>query len=191
MGQVDLLTLADEKLMLELQSGSHEAFVILVKRHTSKFYALAYRMVFNKSEAEDITQEAFMKLFDQPYKWNPNKSTKFSTWFYTVIINMCKDHNKKKRPMQIPDNFDISDNRNLEELIEHKDQQTYVNKCLLELPENQRIAINLCFYQSLSNQEAADVMKLHLKALQSLLIRAKVSLKQKAEIYNSIKEISV
>ena len=52
MDKLDLLTLTDEQLMLELQDGNQEAFVILVKRHTDKFYSLAYRMVFNKSESE-------------------------------------------------------------------------------------------------------------------------------------------
>lgn len=184
---INLLALNDEELMRELQGGNEEAFVILVKRYTNKFYALAYRMV-GQAEAEDLVQEAFLKLFDQPHKWNQNKGTKFSTWFYTVIINMCKDYNKKKKPIQMPDAFEKADDKNFEELIEQRDQQSYVNKCLLGLPENQRISIYLCFYQGLSNQEAADIMGLKLKALQSLLMRAKIALKEKARIYNNVME---
>lgn len=191
MDKLDLLTLTDEELMRELQDGNEEAFVILVKRNTDKFYSLAYRMVFSKSEAEDITQDAFLKLLDQPHKWNPNQGTKFTTWFYTVVINMCKDHNKKKKPLQLAENFDVSDKHDLEELIIEKDRKRYVDQCLLELPENQRIAIYLCFYQGLANQEAADVMGLKLKALQSLLMRAKATLKDKAVIYNNIKGVTV
>ncbi len=184
---INLLALNDEELMLELQSGNEEAFVILVKKYTNKFYALAYRMV-GQAEAEDLVQEAFLKLLDQPHKWNRNKGAKFSTWFYTVIINMCKDYNKKKKPIQISDDFEKASDANLEELIEQKDQRRYVDKCLLELSENQRISVYLCFYQGLSNQEAADIMGLKLKALQSLLMRAKVALKEKARIYNSVVE---
>ena len=93
--------------------------------------------------------------------------------------------------MQLVENFDVIDDRNLEELIESQDRKRYIDKCLLELPENQRIAINLCFYQGLSNQEAGDIMGLKLKALQSLLMRAKLSLKHKAEIYNRIKGVTI
>ena len=92
-----LLHLDDETLVCRIQEGSHEAFTILVNRHSNRFYSIAYRLVSSKGDAEDIVQEAFLKLWNRPNLWDPGKGAKFTTWSYRVVINLSLDHRKKKK----------------------------------------------------------------------------------------------
>ena len=59
---------------------------------------MAYRFVGNRTEAEDMVQEAFLKLWERPAMWQVDKDTAFTTWFYRVVVNMCLDYKKKKKP---------------------------------------------------------------------------------------------
>ena len=85
----------DNELLDKIQQGDHAAFSLLVERHHQKFYHLAYRYLGHQDEAEDMVQIAFLKLWEDPFRWNKNKGTKFTTWFYRVVINLCLDHKKK------------------------------------------------------------------------------------------------
>lgn len=173
----------DERLLRAIAEGSREAFAILVKRHSSRFYSVAYRYMAQRQEAEDMVQEAFIKLWQRPDMWAADRKVKFTTWFYRVVINLCLDAKKKKRAAAWPETLDIEDDRPLQDkTMEDKQGEALLEKAISELPERQRTALNLCFYEGLSNQEAADVMELNLKALQSLLMRAKLALRERMKI---------
>ena len=169
----------DEELMVLIQAHNHVAFSELVKRHTDRFYALAYRTLFNQSDAEDIVQESFLKLWHKPTLWQPKRGSKFTTWFYRLIVNACYDLNKKKSSQEILliDEKDGQDYELISEDDENSQQFSDIEVALKELPERQRMALNLCFYEDLSNNEAASIMGIRLKALQSLIMRGKASLK--------------
>ncbi len=174
----DFAIVSDADLVALIKTErSHKAFEILVKKYTTKLYSLAFRMLGNQAEAEDVVQESFVKLWEQPEKWQSNKNAEFLTWFYRVVINACVDRLRKKKINQIPENFDLQSTINLEADLDLRLKQADLEKLLKALPQNQRIAVNLCFYEDLSNKEAAEVMNLNLKALQSLLMRAKEKLK--------------
>jgi RNA polymerase sigma-70 factor (ECF subfamily) len=161
--------------MVLIQSHNHLAFSELVMRHSDRFYALAYRTLFHQSDAEDIVQESFLKLWNKPGLWQAKRGVQFTTWFYRIIVNACYDGNKKKSSQE----FSLLDHDYEEATVEDVvDQQlSDVEASLKNLPERQRTALNLCFYEGLSNKEAATIMGIRLKALQSLIMRAKVSLK--------------
>jgi RNA polymerase sigma-70 factor (ECF subfamily) len=165
--------------MVLIQAHKHEAFSELVTRHTDRFYALSYRTLFNQSDAEDIVQESFLKLWHKPTLWQPKRGSIFTTWFYRLIINACYDSNKKKSSQEI--SFSDEKNGQNYELVaedeESSQQTTDIEAALKELPERQRMALNLCFYEELSNSEAASIMGIRLKALQSLIMRGKANLK--------------
>ena len=170
----------DEELMVLIQAHNHEAFSELVTRHSNRFYALAYRTLFHQSDAEDIVQESFLKIWHRPNLWKNNKGSKFTTWFYQIIVNACFDLNKKKSSQEsslTDQNYDLA----AEEDEEHQ-QLSNIEAALKELPDRQRTALNLCFYQELSNKEAASIMDINLKALQSLIMRAKTTLKARFNI---------
>ena len=170
----------DHDLLALIQGGSYDAFAALVRRHTERFYRLAYRYVQNKETAEDIVQDAFLKLWEYPEKWQPKRNSKFTTWFYRIVVNLCLDWQKKKRPVLLDDDVPLVDEgETVDEAMSRAQEQKILEKEIAALPERQRTALNLCFDEGLSNQEAAEVMGLNLKALQSLIMRAKTTLKER------------
>lgn len=175
----------DQELLALIQDGSQEAFSVLVQRHTERFYRLAYRYLQNKEAAEDIVQDAFVKLWEDPGRWQAERKNKFTTWFYRIVVNLCLDWQKRKKPLELGDQeLSIADDRETPDIaMLHDEKQKVLETEIAALPERQRTALNLCFDEGLSNQEAAEVMGLKLKALQSLLMRAKGTLKERLRNY--------
>lgn len=171
---------SDESLMVDVQHGDHEAFAILVRRHTKMFFSAAYRMCSSQDEAEDIVQEAFLKLWKNPHGWSPDNGAKFTTWFYRVVTNQALDYVRKKKPSYDSENLDrfVDGKQNQLQELEDNKMQVDIERAINALPERQRSALNLCFYEGLSNKEAADVLGVGIKALESLLMRAKAGLRE-------------
>ena len=166
------------------RTGSHQAFAELVQRHTERFYRLAYRYVQNRETAEDLVQDAFLRLWENPASWRPDRNSKFTTWFYRIVVNLCLDWQKKKRPMPLDEDMPLADEReSADEAMIRIQEQRLLEKEIAALPERQRTALNLCFDEGLSNQEAAEAMGVNLKALQSLIMRAKTTLKERMKAY--------
>jgi RNA polymerase sigma-70 factor (ECF subfamily) len=174
----------DHELLALVQDGSHPAFAELVKRHTERFYRLAFRYLQNKEAAEDMVQDAFLKLWEDPGKWQADRNAKFTTWFYRVVVNLCLDWQKRKRPVELNEEMPLIDDRETaDQAILRSEEQRVLEKEIAALPERQRTALNLCFDEGLSNQDAADAMGVNLKALQSLIMRAKTTLKERMKNY--------
>ena len=174
----------DHELLSRIQAGSHDAFAALVQRHTERFYRLAYRYVQNREEAEDIVQDAFLKLWEDPGRWQPERNSKFTTWFYRVVVNLCLDWLKKKRPLALDDEVSQPKGESVLDIAAmQRQEQKMLEQEIAVLPERQRTALTLCFAEGLSNQEAAEVIGVRLKALQSLIMRAKATLKARMKPY--------
>jgi RNA polymerase sigma-70 factor (ECF subfamily) len=174
----------DNELLALVQDGSHTAFAELVQRHTERYYRLAYRYLQNKETAEDVVQDAFLKLWEDPGKWQLDKNAKFTTWFYRIVVNLCLDWQKRKRPLELNEDMPLIDERETaEQAMLRREEQRILEREIAALPERQRTALNLCFDAGVSNQDAADVMRINLKALQSLLMRAKTTLKERMKGY--------
>jgi RNA polymerase sigma-70 factor (ECF subfamily) len=155
-----------------------------VQRHTERFYRLAYRYAQNRETAEDLVQDAFVRLWENPASWRPDRNSKFTTWFYRIVVNLCLDWQKKKRPIPLDENMPLADEReSADEAMIRSQEQRLLEKEIAALPERQRTALNLCFDEGLSNQEAAEAMGVNLKALQSLIMRAKTTLKERMKAY--------
>ena len=170
----------DARLMERISKGDSLAFAALVQRHTTRFYRVAYRFTGNRTEAEDMVQEAFLKLWERPLMWQVDRNTAFTTWFYRIVVNLCLDYKKKKKPLPLLDDSWVVDERKThEETMVHEQKQLWLEAQIAALPERQGTALNLCFYEELSNKDAAQIMGIRLKALQSLLMRAKMTLKEK------------
>ena len=174
----------DHELLERIQDGNGQAFAALVERHSDRFYRLAYRYLQSKEAAEDVVQDAFLKLWENPALWQPQRNSKFTTWFYRVVVNLCLDSRKRKKPAALDDETSVIDERQpVDELMMRGQEQKALEKEIGALPERQRTALTLCFDEGLTNQEAAEVMGLNLKALQSLIMRAKTTLKQRMKAY--------
>jgi len=174
--------LSDESLMERIQKHDHRAFSCLVERRSDMFYAAAYRMVMNRQEAEDIVQEAFLKLWDKPKSWKSGNGAKFTTWFYRIVMNISLDKLRRQKNGNGDVDQDLIDQMASGDMaqdreLEINEEQKALDRALKTLPENQLMALNLCFYEEMSNKEAADIMGIGVKALESLLMRAKSGIK--------------
>lgn len=173
-------SLDDEVLADLVNQGERAAFAVLVKRHTTKLYAVAYRMVGTKEQSEDIVQDCFLKFWQDPSNWNSKKGVKFTTWFYRVIINKCYDHLKKSKELRLDENFDIEDDsKSAEKILDEQKRDKILNNAYSELNKKQKTALALSYIEGAKNQQSADIMGLSLKAFQSLLIRSKTALKER------------
>ncbi len=172
---------SDEELVLQVQKGDAEAFAMLVSRHTDYLYRIVWRTYPDIQEAEDIVQECFLKFWNKPKQFDHSKGTRFRTWITRVAMNRSIDMARKKKPtpdyeyllQQSMDDPNIP----LHEL-EKKVEKMELEEAIQHLPERQQQALNLCFYEDLKQKEAAEVMDVSLKALESLLMRAKKALYQ-------------
>lgn len=174
----------DNNLLERIKVGDQNAFAILVDRHSNKYYNLAYRYSFQKEYAEEIVQEAFIKLWKNPYIWNQNKQTKFTTWFYRVVVNLALDKKRQSKLVYLSEYEDIVDHSpSPEKMLEKKEMQLLLKKNIMILPARQKTALILCYYECISHKEAADIMKITVSALESLLMRAKNTLKQSLQNY--------
>jgi RNA polymerase sigma-70 factor (ECF subfamily) len=167
---------SDDELMRLAGGGDEKAFSALVARHLGRAGKLAARVVGNAAEAEDIVQEAFLRVWLKAPEWQPQASggAQFSTWFYRVLMNLCID--RKRRPGTAPLEAagEIADPKpTAVDEIAAKERRKRVASAVAELPERQRAALALCHYEGMSNIEAAAILELSVGAVESLLVRAR------------------
>ena len=153
----DALNETDEGLVGRIQNGDHQAFAILVKRHTDKFYGLAWRLLGNHAEADDVVQDAFLKLWAQPDLFRADAGARFTTWFYRVVSNMALDRLRGRKRWTGPEILEgMADSGMLSDQgYEEKEMQKQIEYSISGLPERQKLALNLCFYEGVSVQDAA------------------------------------
>lgn len=169
--------ISDDALMVLFANGDAEAASALACRHTPRVLALAFRMLSDQAEAEDVAQEALMRLWKIAPEWRQGEA-KVSTWLYRVASNLCTDrlrrHSGRRRPADIDSVAEPADSA---PSVEHKmigqDRAAALQEALQTLPERQRQAVSLRFLQELSNPEVAEVLDISVDAVESLLARGK------------------
>lgn len=167
----------DEELLRRVAVGDPAAIQAMVARKLPRLLSLATRMLGDPVEAEDVAQEAMLRIWKQAPKWRPGQA-RFDTWLHRVGLNLCYDRLRRKRETpidRIPEMVDDSPAPDRGLLAAETGAR--VQSVLLKLPERQREAIVLCHYQELGNIEAAHLMGVSVEALESLLSRARRSLR--------------
>ncbi|MBL4791185.1 MAG: sigma-70 family RNA polymerase sigma factor [Kordiimonadaceae bacterium] len=172
-------SLDDETLVVRVTQANRAAFGVLTARHGARYRALAFRFVHDMALAEDLVQEAFVKLWTHASLFDASKS-KFTTWFHRIVVNRCLDEKRKRRILPLPEGFDVVDSAPaVDDTLEVNSVQNRLKAVLGNLPERQRTAVVLNYFDGMSNQEAADVMDLNIKAYESLLVRARTNMRKK------------
>ncbi len=169
---------SDEALVARAGRGDRAAASVLVARHSQKVLALCGRILFDRASAEDAAQETFLKLWENAARWKP-QGARLETWLYRVATNACLDR-LRRRKREAPDEEGVDYVDGSPTAIEHLEEdqrRRVIEDALASLPERQRIAMTLCHYQELSNIEAAATMEISVEAVESLLARARRSLK--------------
>ena len=168
---------SDEELMARIADADARAFETLVGRHAERTFGLAARIMRNGADADEVVQEAMLRVWTNAPRWRPQAA--FRTWLYRVVVNLCLDR-KRHAPFAAldaagdpPDEAPDAAAR-----IEVDETARLVAAGLDALPERQRIALVLTYYEGLSNADAAAVMATSVSSIEALLVRAKRALRQ-------------
>jgi len=157
--------------------GDQDACRALVERHLPAVVALARRTLGNQAEAEDVGQDAFLRVWRAAPSWQPR--AKFTTWLHRVTVNLCLDRLRRKTMAAIDEMPEMADPKaDSEAAATDRQVAGQVEEALRKLPERQRLAIVLCHYQGLSQAEAAAALEIGVEALESLLARGRRKLKE-------------
>jgi RNA polymerase sigma-70 factor (ECF subfamily) len=184
---------SDVELMLALRAGDENAFTELVDRHRDAVVNLTYRYLGNRSDAEDLAQEVFLKVYRARARYEP--AAKFTTWLYRVTANACLNEvrDRRRRPTFAAAPFDADGDppagsvdrgsaSPLEE-AERSEIREHVRAALAELPDRQRMALLLNKFHGLGYEELADSLSMTVPAVKSLLVRARENVRRRIEPY--------
>lgn len=167
----------DADLIPRLKAGDETALSELMSRRLKTIHALAARMLADPIMAEDVAQTVFFKTWAHAPKWEPGKA-RLLTWMCRVATNQCLDILKRKAPVYSDQVPDISDGRaGAVDRLSANDDAALVKHAMGALPAAQRAAISLCYFDELSQKEAATILDISVKAYESLLSRGRKNLR--------------
>jgi RNA polymerase sigma-70 factor (ECF subfamily) len=174
--------LTDEQLMAAIVTGDRHAYAEVVRKHARPLAAYAWRMLGSDSDAQDIVQETFLRLWMQAQRWDSQKSA-LSTWLHRIAHNLCIDALRKMNKVSACSDDDIAelldDHESAEQELSLESRQLQLHDAIATLPERQRSALILAHFQDLSNKEVAEILDISVDALESLLSRARRTLKHR------------
>ena len=173
-----------------LQHGDTQAYRLLVETYQDQVINTCYGFVQKREDAEDLAQEVFLEVFRSVSKFQAN--AKLSTWLYRIAVNKSLEyirfHKRKKRfswkqslsdMTEAEEPVSLSDHPGMS--LEQRERRQILFSKINSLPDNQRIAFTLNKVEGLSYKEIAEVMKVSLSSVESLMHRAKKNLKKKLE----------
>ncbi|MFQ6082443.1 MAG: sigma-70 family RNA polymerase sigma factor [Candidatus Aminicenantia bacterium] len=175
-------------LVERAKEGDMEAFGELVNRYQKRIYLAIYQMTNNHSEADDLSQETFLKAYQALSKFK--KESSFYTWLYRIAVNLVFNFLKKERRLKkYP--LDEKEIRKMgphfsnspQKIMEGNELQTKMKEIINTLPLNQRMAINLVIYQGMSHKQVAKIQRCSEGTVSWRLFQARRILKEKLEPY--------
>ena len=167
---------SDETLVAAVARGEERALELLVRRHGGWAARFAERLTGNAAMAEEVVQNGFLKIWQKAGTWEGR--SRFSTWFYRVLHNLAIDQLRAQRNDHDELDDSLRDERAGPERLAERDQRdARVRAALAALPERQRLAVVLSHYEGCSQSEAAAILGIGEGALESLLSRARATLR--------------
>ena len=171
---------ADARLAEGVAQGDAGAIRALTQRCLPRVLGVAGRLLGDRDEAEDVAQETFVKVWRKIALYDPDKA-RLETWVTRIAINASYDRLRKTRESQVSEEApeQIDGAASVESRLTGEDALSRVRMAVAELPERQKLALELCHFQDHTNIEAAQIMEVSVEALESLLARARRGLKAK------------
>ncbi|MBI1208757.1 MAG: RNA polymerase sigma factor [Azospirillum sp.] len=180
----------DRILIAGIAQGNHEAFQRLMGRHLPFVLALAQRLIGRRADADEIAQEAFLRVWTTAPRWRQDGEAQFRTWLYRVVVNLCLDRQRRPKTAPLEDAGDVFDPRpDSLELVAASETERLIARALDELPPKQKAALVLCYYSEVSGAEAARILEVSESAVESLLVRGRRGLRQRLEAFAGIKRM--
>lgn len=170
--------LPDEALLARFADGDAAAARVLTCRLTPRVMAHAWRLLGNRAEAEDVTQEAMLRLWKQAPDWRDGEA-KVTTWLYRVVANLCIDRRRRARGGTVTLDAipEPADGRaSAAEAMQERARAQALQAALTDLPARQRQAVVLRHIEGLPNPEIAAIMEITVEAVESLTSRGKRAL---------------
>ncbi len=170
--------LTDDALLVLFANGDPDAAGALTDRLMPRAFGVALRVLGNRAEAEDITQEAMMRLWRMAPNWQSGQA-QVSTWVYRVVMNLCIDLKRRQRGGfldldAVPEPED--DAKSAVDQLQESARFDALQAALMQLPPRQRQAVVLRHLEDLSNPEIAAIMEIGVEAVESLTARGKRAL---------------
>ena len=169
---------SDEELLAAYAAGDRRAAQALTLRLTPRVYAQCVRMLSDRAEAEDVTQEALLRLWRVAPEWRTGEA-KVSTWLWQVAANLCTDRLRKRGRMAPLDDAGepADETMSAADRMQQASRVTALQAALATLPERQAEAVRLRHIEGLGNPEIADILKTSVEAVESLTARGTRALK--------------
>lgn len=172
---------ADDALIARIVGGDRTAWAQLVDRHLASVVSQAWYMLNDRDEAEDVAQEAFLRLMKKVQDWRPG-GPRLRTWLHRVTVNLCIDRRRVQRPEPLDTLPEAAAPGSDLGAVDHGiDLAQSVRAALQTLNDRQRAAMILVHYEGFSNIEAAVILGLTVDALESLLARARRAIRRELE----------
>src|SRR5947209_841757 len=147
----------DHDLMARTAQGDGRAFRMLAQRHAGRALGLARRMLGNEALAEEIVQDALLRVWTNAPRWRPEAA--FRTWLYRVVVNLCLNARRRAPDLPLDAADDVADVRpRADAQLERHERDQRLSTAIEALPPRQRAAIALTFQEGLSNAEVAAVL---------------------------------
>jgi RNA polymerase sigma-70 factor (ECF subfamily) len=169
----------ERKLIEQVQKGDLDAYGDIIREYQTSVFNVCLRILGNVQEAEDLTQDAFLRAYRNISQYDPSRP--FGPWVRVLAANLCYNHLKKARLARVP----LEDERGYPDQDSQRGPETWVeisqaNQDLYhkiwQLPDNQRVALELRHFQGMTYQEMASAMNLPLNTVRSHLFRARRNL---------------
>lgn len=184
----------EAKIIENLKSGDEFIYKYVYDQYSRMVYSVCFRMAGNNEDAEDVTQDVFIKVFNSINSFR--EDSKLSTWIYQITVNTCLNKSRRKKAINFLSlNFwedekgekeMAADNLTPSDKIEKSEIQNIVQDVINTLPAKQKTAIVLSRYEELPYKEIAKIMGVSLSSVESLLFRAKENLAKKLIRYKEI-----
>jgi len=172
-----------DQRIIGLRNGDRDAFEQIVNEFGKMVINLSYRFIGNKEDAEDVAQDVFVKVWKNASSFKETSTLK--TWIYRITVNESLNFLRRRKVNSFVDLFEsiILSEPGPDDAIQVKEESNLVRKAIHALPKNQRIAITLRSYKNMGYDEIADIMNTSKSSVESLLFRARKSLKKKLTTY--------
>lgn len=171
--------------------GDMRAFEELVDLYRDKLFHMAYRMLNNRQESEDVVQDTFLRVYKNLDRFDD--SLKFSTWIYRIATNLCIDRLRKRRPTYSLDaesseyegldgySMIPSDNRTPESELILSDTQRIIHEAIASLPPKYKSVMILRYIHDMSLQEVGDILGMPVTTIKTRVHRGREFLRKKLE----------
>jgi RNA polymerase sigma-70 factor (ECF subfamily) len=175
----------DYALLRRVANRDAAALAELIRRHQSRLYQIAYRLLRDPLEAEDALQEVFLKVYENAHRYEPR--ARVSAWLNRITANHCLNLLRARQPQESVDREDYPEVPDTSPgalaALEERELARRLEELLATLPENQRCALILKRFGGLSYQEIATELGLSPEAVDGLLKRARQFLKKALQDY--------